>query len=271
MTTAPTRCLIVITRPTGEAAVLAALVREAGCEPMLFPVIEIRDAPDPAALDAVIDRLDSFDWALFISPSAVDKAMTRIHARRAWPAQFQARRAWPAQLRCTAIGPGGVRALQRFGVTDVIAPDVAHGRFDSESLLASKFMQDVRGQRMVLFRGNGGRELLAQTLTARGATVEAVSCYQRAIPQQAAAPLLQAWARREVAAIIVTSSEGLHNLLHMTGAAGAAYLRDTPVVVPHPRIAAAAREVGCTRVVESPAGDTALARTAVAISRARGC
>ena len=259
MTQAPRR--IVITRPAGEAAALAAHVREAGGEPLLFPVIEIQDAPAPelAALDAVIARLDTFDLALFISPSAVDKAMTRIHAQR----QSQSKSPWPARLRCAAIGPGGVRALQRFGITEVIAPDAADGRFDSEALLASPFMQAVRGQRVVLFRGNGGRELLAQTLTARGTIVEAVSCYQRAIPQQDATPLLQAWARGEVAAVIVTSSEGLRNLLHMTGAAGAAYLRDTPVVVPHPRIAAVARAQGCLQVLQSPPGDAALARTAL--------
>jgi uroporphyrinogen-III synthase len=142
---------IVITRPAGEAGRLAALIRDAGGEPLLYPAIVILDAPDVRALDAVIERLDDFDLAIFISPSAVEKAMARITARRALP----------ATLRCAVIGPGGARALQRFGVTGVIAPQ---GRYDSETLLASCYMQNVRGQRIVIFRGDGGRELLGKTL-----------------------------------------------------------------------------------------------------------
>ena len=239
---------IVITRPAGEAQPLAALVRDAGGVPLLYPAIEIRDAPDLAALDAVIDRLDEYELAIFISPSAVDKAMTRITARRTLP----------QKMRCAAIGPGGVRALQRFGFTDIIAP---LERYDSESLLASPFMQNVRGLRIVLFRGNGGREHLSETLVVRGATVDAVTCYQRVLPALDATPLLDAFTRNEVAAVIITSSEGLRNLCVMLGAAGEARLRDTLIVVPHPRIAAVARELGMTKVTGSAAGDAALLAT----------
>jgi uroporphyrinogen-III synthase len=238
---------VVITRPAGEAGRLAALIREAGGEPLLYPAIAILDAPDLRALDDLIDRLDAFDLAIFVSPSAVEKAMTRIVPRRTLP----------AKLRCAAIGPGGVRALQRFGVNEVIAPS---SRYDSESLLASSYMQDVRGLRVVIFRGDGGRELLGETLTTRGASVEYAVCYRRAKPTFDAAPLLEAWARHGVAAVIVTSSEGLRNFCERIGATGQAWLSTTPVVVPHPRIAATAHELGLTRVVESEAGDEALVR-----------
>lgn len=242
---------VVITRPAGEAGRLAALIREAGGEPLLYPAIEILDAPNLRALDDLIDRLDTFDLAIYVSPSAVEKAMTRIVARRTLP----------AKLRCAAIGPGGVRALQRFGVKDVIAPHHTHERYDSESLLASAYMQDVRGLRVVIFRGDGGRQLLGDTLTTRGAMVEYAVCYRRAKPTFDAAPLLAAWARHGVAAVIVTSSEGLHYFCERIGAAGQSWLSTTTVVVPHPRIAATAHELGMTRVVESEAGDEALVRT----------
>jgi uroporphyrinogen-III synthase len=244
---------VVITRPAGESQRLAALIRDAGGVPLYYPAIEICDALDPRPLDDAIARLDAFDLAIFISPSAVEKAMTRITARRALP----------AKLRCAAIGPGGVRALERFGVSDVIAP-LAHGRrYDSESLLASAFMQNVEGLRIVIFRGDGGRELLSETLTARQATVESVTCYRRAQPALDSAPLLQAWARGEVAAVIITSSEGLRNLCDMLGAAGLAHLRNSPIVVPHPRIAATAREMGMQQVLESASGDEALVQTVI--------
>lgn len=239
---------VVITRPAGEAQRLATLIREAGGEPLLYPAIEIHDAPDRPALDAVINRLDDFDVAIFISPTAVDKAMTRIAAQRALP----------RKLRCAAIGPGGVRALRRFGVREVIAPAETGPRHDSEALLASPYLQTVNGMRIVIFRGDGGRELLGETLSARGAKVESVACYRRGKPVFDPAPLLADFARGAVAAVIVTSSEGLHNFCERLGEAGQTCLRETPVVVPHPRIAAAARERGLTRVVECASGDEAL-------------
>ncbi len=241
---------VVITRPGGEAQRLAALICDAGGAPLLYPAIEILDAPDPRVLDGVVDRLDHFDLAIFVSPSAVDKAMTRIAARRILP----------AALRCAAIGPGGVRSLKRFGVNDVIAPE---GRYDSESLLASSYMQNVQGLRMVIFRGDGGRELLGDTLAARGASVEYATCYRRGKPAWAAEALIQAWQRNSIAAVIVTSSEGLRNFCDRIGAAGQMWLRKTLLIVSHPRIAAAARELGMASVVESEAGDEALVRTLV--------
>lgn len=242
---------IVITRPAGESQRLAASIHAAGGEPLLCPAMEIRDVADARALDRVIDRLDEVDLAIFVSPSAVDKAMTRITARRAWP----------AKLRCAAIGPGGAQALQRFGVNEVMAPLRGDGRYDSESLLALPFLQNVRGLRVVIFRGDGGRELLGDTLAARGAIVEQAACYQRGKPAFDVLPLLRAWETDTVAAVIVTSSEGLRNFFEHIGAAGQARLKHTLIVVPHPRIAAAARELGLARVVESAAGDEMLLQT----------
>lgn len=243
---------VVITRPAGQAQRLAALVREAGGEPLLYPAIEIQDAADPAALNRAITQLDQFDLAIFVSPSAVHHAMTRIGAQRTLP----------ARLNCAAIGPGGVRALHGFGVANVIAPSGDSARHDSEALLATAFLRDVQGKRVVIFRGDGGRELLGETLTTRGATVECVTCYRRGKPTFDPTPLIARFkrgARGEVAAVIVTSSEGLRNFCERLG--DTHVLRDTWMVVPHPRIAAVARELGMKRVVESESGDEALMAT----------
>ncbi len=244
------RC-VVITRPAHEAQRLAALIREAGGEPLLFPVIEILDPADAVPLEETIARLDTFDLAIFISPSAVEKAMTRISTRRALP----------TGLRCAAIGPGGARALAHFGVAKVIVPDEHAPSHDSESLLATGYLQNVHGKRIVIFRGDGGRELLRDTLAARGAYVQTVACYRRALPALDPAPLLQAWGHSAVAAVIITSSEGLRNLCTIVGEAGKSHLRETTLVAPHPRIAESAHALGLQRVLVSGAGDEALAQT----------
>ena len=236
---------IVITRPAQQAQELAAMIREAGGVPVLFPVLEIRDVEDLKPLLELISRLPGFDLAVFISPNAVNKAMNLITARGGLP----------RGILCAAIGRGSVKELARFGVTDAIAPS---RRFDSEALLELPQLSEVRGKKVVIFRGDGGRELLGDTLAARGARVEYAECYRRGRPNPDSAPLLKAWARNELHAITVTSSEGLRNLYEMIGALARQWLRKTPVFVPHARIADAARELGLARVIVTEPADEGL-------------
>lgn len=236
---------IVVTRPQQQSAALAAMITAAGGRAFQFPVIEIRDTDKTAELDAAIDRLDDYHIAIFISPNAAERALNRIVARRRWP----------QALAVAAVGPGGAAVLAAQGIAGVTVPAK---RFDSEGLLGTPLLQSVAGRRVVIFRGNGGREFLAEALRERGAAVDVVECYRRERPQADAAPLLAAWSRGEVDAVTVTSSEGLRNLFEMIGAAGEVLLRATPVFVPHPRIAAVAREMGCAEVITGDAGDRGL-------------
>ena len=236
---------VVVTRPAGQTAHLATLIRAAGGEPVLFPALEILDVEDLQPLAALVDRLDAFDLAIFVSANAVEKALALVRARRAWP----------AGLRVATVGRGSARALQRHGFAAVIAPSE---HFDSEALLDLPELKDVAGKRVVIFRGDGGRELLGDTLAARGATVEYAECYRRGRPKGDAAPLLALWERHELDALTVTSSEGLANLYEMLGEAGRQWLQQTPLFAPHERIAAAARTLGVQTVVLTGPGDEGL-------------
>jgi uroporphyrinogen-III synthase len=237
---------IVVTRPAQQAERLAGLIRAAGGEAILYPVIEIRDVVDPQPLYDLIDRLDEFDLAVFISPNAAHQALGAIAGRRALP----------ATLAIAAVGPGTARGLAGLGVANVIAPG---GRGDSEALLALPQLGEPRGKRVVIFRGDGGRELLADELTARGALVEYATCYRRVRPDLDPAPLIAAWDRGGLHAVAVTSSEGLRNLCEMAGAAGRTLLARTPLFVTHPRIGQTARELGLSNViVTTESGDEGL-------------
>ena len=63
--------------------------------------------------------------------------------------------------------------------------------------------------------------------------------------------------------MVVTSSEGLRNLHDMLGAAGRHFLEPTPLFVPHPRIAATARELGLPSVVLAQPLDAGIVATLV--------
>jgi uroporphyrinogen-III synthase len=236
---------IVVTRPAGQAAHLASALVAHGAKPVLFPVLAIFDVEDSAPLLDLAIRLDSFDWAAFVSPNAVEKALPVILARRPWP----------SGLRAATIGHSSEQALAGFGIGGVLAPQE---RFDSEALLELPEMQQMQGKRVVIFRGDGGREILAETLKARGAEIEYVTCYRRGRPDIDPAPLLKLWGDGRLDAVTVTSSEGLRNLFDMVGKLGQAWLRKTPVFVPHRRIAEQARELGCHEIIATAPADDGL-------------
>ncbi|HTY99056.1 MAG TPA: uroporphyrinogen-III synthase [Rhodocyclaceae bacterium] len=247
---------IVITRPAGQATHLAEALADLGARPLLFPVLAIFDVEDiDPLLDAAI-RLDQYDWAAFVSPNAVDKALTVILARRAWP----------AGLRVATMGHSSEEALARFGIADVLAP---RDRLDSEALVALPELQDMAGKRVIIFRGDGGRELLGDTLKARGATVDYVTCYRRRKPDTDPAILLKHWNDGRLDAVTVTSSEGLRNLWDMLGPLGQAWLRKTPVFVPHARIAEQAQALGLHEIITTGPGDDGLVRGLVEHFRVR--
>lgn len=236
---------IVVTRPAHQAQALARLIEDAGGRPILFPVIEIREVDDPRPFLEIVDRLDEFDLAVFISPNAVSRAIKPILERRALP----------PRLKVAAIGGASVRALAGYGVSGVIAP---RERYDSEALLELPELAAPSGMRVVIFRGQGGRELLGETLSARGARVDYAECYRRARPDLDPAPLVAAWTRAALDAVTVTSSDGLRNLGVMVGETGRRHFLRTPLFVPHPRIAETARDLGIERIVVTGPGDEGL-------------
>ncbi|MBE7525848.1 MAG: uroporphyrinogen-III synthase [Gammaproteobacteria bacterium] len=237
---------IVVTRPAHQSAFLAEQIRALGGNPILLPVLEIADVPDLEPLKNIILRLDEFDWAIFVSPNAVNKSMPLIIRQRALP----------AHLKIATVGKGSADTLKQYGVDDVLVPD---GNSDSEALLQQAVLQHMAGQRVVIFRGNGGRQLLGDTLTQRGAQVEYAECYQRRKPDLDTAPLLADWSHGKIHAVIITSSEGLHNLFDIIGMLGQQLLKLTPVFTVHERIAQTARELGLEKIIKAPcAGDEGL-------------
>ncbi|MDQ3186208.1 MAG: uroporphyrinogen-III synthase [Pseudomonadota bacterium] len=237
---------ILVTRPVHQASGLAAKICAAGGTALLFPVLEILDTKNQRGLLDIVARLDEFDLAIFISPNAVDKAMSLIREKRTLP----------PRLKIAAVGQGTRRVLRNFGIDEVVAPTT---HFDSEALLDMDDLQQVQGKRVVIFRGDGGRELLGDELLKRGvAALEYAECYRRAKPNADTASLLRAWENNKMSAITITSSEGLRNLFDMVGQPGKIWLKKTPLFVSHERIAQTASKLGLTHVVLTAAGDDGL-------------
>ena len=201
---------IVVTRPREHAQALAERIRMASGDPILFPTIEILPPENPGAVRDLIARLDGFQLAIFVSPTAAMRGYAMVAASRKWP----------ESLGVAAVGIGTATALEERGIHAVIAPA---GEADSEALAELPDLQDLRGRSVVIFRGQGGREWLRTRLEARGARIEYAECYRRARPDADAGGLLARWQRGGIEAVSITSAEGLANFFEMLSPTG----RDT--------------------------------------------
>lgn len=237
-------CGIAITRPVDQAQSLAELISLSGGKPIYFPLLAISALEDYSAFNQVLTGLADSDWAIFISSNAVQQSMPRILER--YPVL-------PPNLRFAAIGPATAEELSSYGIQQVLIPE---SRYDSESLLALPQMHDMQHRRVMLFRGVGGRELLAETLRERGAQVTFAECYRRVNPQRDAGDLPILWQNAQLHALVVTSSEALRNLLQLAG--DARWLRETLLCVNHPRIAEMARAQGLRVAIADAQGDEAM-------------
>jgi len=208
---------VLVTRPAHQSEHLCQLIAEKGGQAIRLPVIEIVGIDDKSAL--LECRKQSFDIAIFISTNAVEKTLPTLQNHL------------PPQV--IAVGKRTAQTLKAWGLTALCPPPP----FNSETLLKMPQMQAVTGKKIVIFRGEGGRELLAETLRKRGATVNYVQVYRRVQPPT------PAWiANTKIDIIIVTSQEGLRNLFAMLE--GQSWLRHTPLVVMSTRIRAEAERFG---------------------------
>jgi uroporphyrinogen-III synthase len=232
---------VIVTRPLRAAAAFAPKIASLGGRPLVWPAIVILPPDDGTQLAQVHANLDAYDVAIFVSPNAVE---------------FGGRleRPWPAHVRAFAPGAGTAEALAAVGVHDVRMPETS---WDSEGLLELPELADVQGRRIVIFRGEGGREFLGNALRARGAIVDHVPCYRRVAPETGAEGLLEALRDGRAHALTLTSAEGLVNLMNAVGLEGRAYLTALPAFCAHPRIAERAREYGLP-AVETAGGDAGL-------------
>lgn len=237
---------ILVTRPAHQAGPVCALIEAAGGRALRLPVLAIRPAADAAAVRAGLARLADYDLAVFVSVNAVNHALDAL-----------APRAWPAPLAVAAVGSATAAALQARGVRVAHCPPHT---FTSEALLALPALQDLRGRRVLILRGDGGREHLREILVARGATVDYLEVYRRVQPDIDPGPWLARWQRGEIAAALATSSETLRRLHAIVGTLGFDLLRATPLIVANARTRDVARGLGLdgTVVVADDATDAAM-------------
>ena len=245
---------VVITRPAAQAAPLAAKIAALGWPVTVLPLLEIHaldGAEEGAQLQAVLARLTEFDLVAFVSPNAIDCVFAHLSV-------------WPSGVPLAVVGEGSRLALAAHGVTAAnasISSPLDPSRSDSEHLLLALDLPALRGKRVLIVRGDGGRDYLADGLRAAGAEVEFVTAYRRKVPTLT--PALRATLENLLQHNndwIITSSEALRGLLALLEEfdgkkTAVVKMQQQHLIVPHARIAQTAAALGFARVTLTGSGD----------------
>ncbi len=218
---------VLVTRPKHQAQILCDLIQQQGGTTLLFPTLEI--IPLTISPDTLPTHVDK---AIFVSANAVQYGFPYLDYLQV------------EQL--IAIGKKTSQILQQQTNQAIL---IAPPPYNSEALLQQ--LSNLTGQQIIIFRGQGGRELLAETLVQRGANVSYVNVYRR---QQ---PIMDAkWLNaQKIDIVIVTSGESLQNLFSMLKQHQ--WLETTPLVTISPRVTDLARQYTQAMVYTAPVASDA--------------
>ncbi|MEO4048433.1 uroporphyrinogen-III synthase [Pseudomonas sp. CAU 1711] len=234
---------LLLTRPAAECEALAATLAEAGVFSRSLPLLEIEAlAETPEQRSTVLD-LERYCALIVVSKPAARLGCALLG--RYWPQP-------PAGQRWFGVGAATAEILDRYlephGLSAVCP---AQGE-DSEALLALPQLAQalqVPNPRVLLLRGEGGRELIAESLRERGVAVDYLQLYRRVLPHYPAGTLARLIEGERLNALLVSSAQGLDNLRQLAGAAWGELAR-LPLLVPSPRVAELARAAGARHIID---------------------
>lgn len=241
---------VVITRPVAQTTEMAQRMAAFGRQAIVFPLLEIHPLEDTLPLQKTLSRLDDYALVAFVSPNAIDAALCHLQE-------------WPAGVAIGIIGEGSRAALARHGISGqnarIVCPHDAE-RTDSETLLEAMDLPSLKNKRVLIVRGESGRELLADGLRAAGVNVTQIAAYRRM------APAVNRAVHEQLTSLLatkhdwlITSSESLRILVNMVtaiaGRAGVVKIQREQIYVPHYRIAETAASLGFANVRLTGSGD----------------
>ncbi|MGL5815497.1 MAG: uroporphyrinogen-III synthase [Aeromonas sp.] len=220
-----------VVRPAEQAGELAQLLRQQGHHPLCCPLLETRPGDE---LFRLPEWLPAADIVIAVSMHAIHFAHHFL---------LQTGQTWP-HIDYFAVGQASADAFAEIGI-QAQSPDDPR----SEGLLLLPALQGVTGKRVLILRGNGGRDLIARTLASRGALVHYCATYERHYPELDGDALTRHWQSAGLDSLLITSGELLQRLLELVPSQQQPWLYDRLLVVPSPRVAEQAEAAGFTRIV----------------------
>jgi uroporphyrinogen-III synthase len=239
---------ILLTRPGDRNQGMIDALKQRDIGYWVTPLLDIT-ANDSAPSDAFFNA----DKVIFISANAVKFAAQQLNNH------------FPSQCQYFCVGEATMLDLAQYGIASNSAPQLQQ---DSEGLLTLAQLQssEVDQQAISIIRGEGGRETLADTLTARGAKVSYWQVYKRQIPQFDPELVCQQWRAFGVDTLVVSSGESLTNLVELVPKELFAWLQSCHIIVPSSRIQTLANRLGLHKISNANGASTQAVLTALALT-----
>jgi len=234
-----TRKGVLVTRPATQATALLDHIHGIGAIPIPFPLLKIEELPFDYESKQIVMNLDAFDCAIFISGNAVEFGIHRIESY--WP-QF------PLSLKWFSVGKATAQKLADHGIS-VISP----ARETSEGLLELAELEAVKGKKILIVRGLGGRELLANCLRERGASVQYLNVYRRDPEPWDWNDLVQLGERYEIEVLMITSAAAMNHFDSLVEDEG--FRSAIKVILPSERLMQLAADLGYSHCFLSNGAD----------------
>lgn len=230
---------LLLTRPAEESAALAATLAAQGVFSSSLPLLQIEPLAETPEQRALMQDLERYCAVIVVSKPAARHGLQRL--QRYW-------RQPPAQLRWFTVGAATAQVLEEYGLPAVfpVAGD------DSEALLALPQLAAalaVPQPRVLIWRGEGGREFMAERLRGQGVTVDYLQLYRRCLPDYPPTTLRERIDGQQLNGLVVSSGQGFSHLLQLAGADWPRLAR-LPLFVPSARVAEQARAAGAETVVD---------------------
>ena len=224
---------VLICRPRPEAERLAEAFRSAGADARVLPMLEREPITDDPSIRSRILDIDQFSHVIAVSPYAAGLLIDWLDA--CWPQT-------PVGVLWYGVGAGTAAVLSGYGL-DTRQPVSGH---TSEALLDLPGLARFDHEKVLIVRGEQGRDLLPETLAARGAEVRLLPLYRRFAPSHDQTTIKHHITGFEPEVVVTLSGETLNNLISL-GNNTSHNLKDCLVVVPVERIAQQARKAGLHR------------------------
>jgi uroporphyrinogen III methyltransferase/synthase len=231
---------ILVPRPAHQAQQTAGAIRARAAEPLVHPVVEVHDPPDPALLARAMGKLGSYDWIIFTSANGVERSFAEIDRQGLDTRAF-------GSARVAVIGPKTRSALAARGVR----ADLVAKQFVAESLVEGLLAQGAP-RRALLLRALEAREVLPESLRNAGCEVEVVPAYEtRPIAGAAADQLRDRLQQGGADVVLLTSGAIANSFFDALGEGARALLEGVTVASIGPVTSAAIRQRGFAVDVEA--------------------
>lgn len=227
---------VVNTRPRDQGLSLSKAIIDAGGIAIDFPTLAIEPIPDTWL--ATLPPLEDIEQAIFISSNAIHYFFKAL-------AQHQL--IWPITIKNYVIGNASAETLEKYGIRVDGIPTIA----DSEHLLQLNSLQQIKNQTILLIKGEGGRETIAETLNERGANLISIMTYRRILSQINPQFIHSLWHDDKVDIILFTSQQAMLNMFTIVGEEAHDWLCQVPCLVISERIAQVAVTLGIQTIIVS--------------------